>query len=97
MIPKISLFLSESCLPPRKLTNAEVVLPIAVPGLLRQPLPQLSHARCHVLLAQDGCSIVPWFNDADFHPKVVELTPGKEEVDSVWGTAITKGHQAQSL
>lgn len=71
----------------------EVLLSIALAGLLRQPLPQLAHAllrALQVLLAQNGCLVVPRLNDADFHPEVVELTPGKEELDSVWDSTMTK-------
>lgn len=79
MTPKISLSLLETPLPPEELTDAKVLLSIAIPGLLRQPLPQLLHAVLYALLAQNGCPIVPRLNDAYFHPKVVELTPGKEK------------------
>lgn len=99
MTPKTFPSLSEIPFSPGEHTDREVLLSIALAGLLRQPLPQLAHAllrALQVLLAQNGCLVVPRLNDADFDPEVVELTPGKEELDSVWDSTMTKDHQGKS-
>lgn len=53
----------------------EILLSVAVPGLLRQPVPQLLHPRRQRFLTQDGCPVVPWLNYADLYPKEVKLSP----------------------
>ena len=78
--PKTSPPLSETPVPSGELTDPEVLLSIALAGFRRQTLPQLAHVLFQAVLAQNGCPEVPRLDDADFHPEVVELTPGKEEL-----------------
>lgn len=76
----------------------EILLSVAISGLLWQPIPQLPHARLQSFLAQNGCLVVSWLDDADFHPEEVKLSPDaiREGFHAKLGDTVTATDDSHS-